>query len=120
MPKKRRKSKNSTRNLILVVVIVAVVTLGVIGWHDGLIGVTSMEDINHGDIDNGTVVTVKGEYIGDLFNVHSVRDTDGNGIAFHWDGATPAVGSMVVVRGEVTSIITLGEVTSFEAVWVFG
>ena len=118
-PKKRsRKKKRSNRNPILAIVIVAVIAIGLIAWHDGFIGRTSIADINSGDVSNGTKVTVKGEITFILFDAMTITDENGDGIVFVWDGTKPPLHSIVVVRGEVSSIITLNQVTSVEAVWV--
>ncbi len=121
-----RKKKSSRKNLYVLIVILIVVGISVVAWHDGVIGATSIQDINEGDVNTGTVVTVKGEvtaivslpilgtrvFIADL-------DDDSYGLTFEWDGDIPAVGSIVVVRGEVNSIFTLTDVTSVQVVWIF-
>ncbi len=118
MPKKKRKSGKSNKRVVLVIAVVAVIAVSVVAWHDGLIGVTSIGDINSGDVSTGTKVTVKGELTFIFQDVMTITDDDGNSLAFTWDGDKPALGSIVVVRGEVTSFITLGEVTSVDAVWL--
>ena len=42
-------------------IIVIVVGTVIVVWHNGQIGVTSIADINAGDVEIGTAVTVKGE-----------------------------------------------------------
>jgi hypothetical protein len=99
-------------------VIVAVV---IIGWHDGLIGATAIEDINSGNVSNGTVVTVKGELIYMLGNSFIVTPLEGGfqGLLFTWDGWIPPQHSIVVVTGAVSSLLTLSDVTSLRAVIIF-
>ena len=59
MPRKK-KSSSKSRN-ILVTLVVGIVAFGLIAWHDGLIGASAISEINAGNVDNGTSVTVKGE-----------------------------------------------------------
>lgn len=116
MPRKK-KGKGKT---IAIVVILLVIGLGVVAWHDGLIGATSIADINAGNVNTGTYVTVKGELTGRLGNVHTISPINGNGgLVFIWDGESPAVGSIIVVRGKVNSVFTLNEVSSVVTVWIF-
>ncbi|MHA1927232.1 MAG: hypothetical protein ACTSV2_01495, partial [Candidatus Thorarchaeota archaeon] len=89
-PKKRRKKKkSSTGKLILVVAFIAIISLGVVSWHDGIIGTTTIADINQGDVDTGTSVTIKGELIISVFNILTVSDGDGHAVAFSWEGTEP-------------------------------
>ena len=114
MPKK--KGRPMTR-IILMVVVMVIVTIGTVAWHDGLIGLTSINDINDGLVPNGTHVTVKGEVTARLGNFITIMDGP-NGLGFVWEGAS-TLNSIVVVRGVVTSFLTLGNVTSVDVVWVF-
>lgn len=116
MPKK----KGSRKKIVGAAILVLIAAVGVIAWHDGLIGVTSIADINAGNIDNGTAVSVKGELVFRAGNIHTVKSTIGDNIViFEWAGSSPPLGSIVVVRGTVSSIGTLSDVTSVEVVWVF-
>jgi len=114
MPKKKGKP---VTKIILVVVMLAIVTIGIVAWHDGLIGLTSINDINDGLVPNGTHVTVKGEVTARLGNFLTIQD-GANGLGFVWEGSS-TLNSIVVVRGVVTSILTLGNVTSVDVVWIF-
>ena len=114
MPKKKRRP---VTKIILVAAMLAIVTFGVVAWHDGLIGLTSINDINDGLVPNGTHVTVKGEVIARLGNFLTIQDGT-NGLGFVWEGAS-TLNSIVVVRGVVTSFLTLGNVTSVDVVWIF-
>ena len=116
MPKKKGGSKGKS---IAVVVILAIVIVGVLAWHDGAIGVTSMADINSGNVDIGTVVTVKGELIIRLGNQLTIQDENLNFVAFTWDGTIPPLNSIIVVTGRVTSFVTLGDVTSVRQAIIF-
>ena len=114
MPKKKGKP---VAKILLGIVLIAVVTIGVVAWHDGLIGLTSMNDINDGLVANGTHVTVKGELTGRLGNFITIND-GANVLGFVWEGAS-TLNSIVVVRGIVSSFITLSNVTSVDVVWIF-
>ena len=114
MPKKKGKS---TTKIILVVVVIAIVAIGVVAWHDGLIGLTEISDINNGTVSNGSVVAIKGEVTFRLGNAMIVSDGS-NSVGFEWEGAS-TLHSIVVVRGTVSSIITLSDVTSVDIVWIF-
>ncbi len=103
MPKK--KKGKPVAKILLVVVLIAIVTVGVLAWHDGLIGLTSINDINDGLVANGTAVTIKGEVTARLGNFITVNDGP-NFVGFFWEGSS-TLNSIVVVRGLVTSIITL-------------
>ncbi len=117
MPRKKGKSKGKAIVTVLVIIIVAV---GIVAWHDGMIGTTSIKSINDGDIDNGTEVTVKGKLTGRIGNLHSIEALDGNGgLIFVWDGNSPAIDSIIVVRGKVGSVVSLDSVSSVVTVWVF-
>ncbi len=96
--------------------VIAVVTVGVVAWHDGLIGITRVQDINNGTVSVGSSVIVKGEITFRLLNVITISD-DGNIIAFSWSGPS-TLNSIIVVRGVVESFVTLTDVTSVEVVWI--
>jgi hypothetical protein len=115
MPKKRRSSRGK---VTLAVVVIAVVAVAVIAWHDGLIGATGIADINSGDVSVGTVVTVKGELTGRLGNVHTISQGS-NFLVFIWDGTSPPIDSIIVVTGEVSSLLSLDSVTAVRQVLVF-
>lgn len=112
-----RKKKNTKRNALIVLVLIAVG--GVIAWHDGLFGITAIRDINQGELDTGTNVRIKGEVTAIVGNLMTVSDGDGHTVAFSWSGDKPALGSIVVVSGEVSSFISLSDVSSVWAVWIF-
>ncbi|MGY5853518.1 MAG: hypothetical protein RTU92_08145 [Candidatus Thorarchaeota archaeon] len=115
MPKKKR----SIVKPLGIIILVAVVAIGVVSWHDGLFDtVSSIRDINQGDIDVGTVVTIKGELIVRVGNTFTVADGP-NGVYFTWEGASPPLNSIVIVRGTVAYWLSLSDVTTFDAVWVF-
>ncbi len=117
MPKKGGSSK---RNIALLLVVVIVVTIGIIASHDGLIGTTSIADINNGNVPNGTQVVVKGELTARLGDLHTVTVLGGsNTLLFTWSGSSPSLHSIIVVRGTVSSIVTLSDVSSVDVVWVF-
>jgi hypothetical protein len=120
MPKKKKsKSKGTSRlKLIGIICVIAIIAFSFVLWHDGMIGVTSIRDINQGDFEEGTAVTIKGELIlimGDLMTVSG----DGGVIGFRWEGTKPPLNSIVVVRGIVQNAIWLRDVTSVDAVWIF-
>ncbi|MHA1247431.1 MAG: hypothetical protein ACTSPE_08915 [Candidatus Thorarchaeota archaeon] len=116
----RRKKKSSKAKAILVLIIVVVVGTVIVVWHDGEIGATSIADINAGNVKIGTAVTVKGELTARLGNLHTVTTIGGsNTVAFIWDGTSPPVGSVIIVRGQVSSPITLSNVTSVQVTWLF-
>ncbi|MBD3157394.1 MAG: hypothetical protein GF309_01275 [Candidatus Lokiarchaeota archaeon] len=112
-----RKKNNTKRNALIVLVLIAVG--GVIAWHDGLFGITAIRDINQGELDTGTNVRIKGELTAIVGNLMTVSDGDGHTVAFSWSGDKPALGSIVVVSGEVSSFISLSDVSSVWAVWIF-
>jgi len=115
MPKK--KKGRPVAKILLVIVLIAVVSVGVVAWHDGLIGLTSINDINDGLVAAGTAVTIKGEVTIILGNLLTVND-GANFVGFVWNGPAQ-LNSIVVVRGIVSSIITLQNVTSVDIVWIF-
>ncbi len=115
MPKKK-----SSKKAIGVALFIIIVAVGIVAWQDGLIGEASIADINAGNIDNGTAVTIKGKLIFRAGNLHTVKSLSGdNFVIFEWAGSSPPLDSIVVVRGVVSSIGTLSDVTSVEVVWVF-
>ncbi|MFX0053512.1 MAG: hypothetical protein ACFFAX_04350 [Promethearchaeota archaeon] len=118
MPKRKKGSKGKAFGLLFGIIILAVL---VIAWHDGVIGATSIEDINGGNVSNGTVVTVKGELIYALGNSFIVIPPSGSlqGLVFTWDGWIPPEHSIVVVTGTVSSMLTLSDVISLRAVIIF-
>jgi len=113
----RKKKGTSKTKILLVIVVIAVVTVGVVAWHDGLIGITRVQDINNGTVSVGSSVAVKGEIIIIFGNLITISD-DGNIVAFSWSGPS-TLNSIVVVRGVVGSFVTLTDVTSVEVVWIF-
>ena len=115
MPKK--KKGKPIAKILLVVMVIAVVTIGVVAWHDGLIGRTSMKDINDNLLSIGSPVTIKGEVVGRLGNWIEIHDGP-NGVVFEWTGPS-TLHSIVVVRGVVSSFISLTNVTSVDVVWIF-
>ena len=116
MPK--RKKKNSKTRIIVIVLALAVIAVVVIAWHDGLIGVTPIGDINSGQLATGTDVAIKGELtiiFGTLLTVN-----DGTGFAvFEWTGTIPPLHSTVVVQGRVSSVVTLNHVSAVRQVLLF-
>ncbi len=114
MPKKR----SSRAKVAVAVVAIALIAIVVVAWHDGLIGVTSIADINSGNVSVGTVVTVKGELTGRLGNVHTMSHGS-NFLVFTWDGTSPPINSIIVVTGEVSSLLSLDSVTAVREVLVF-
>lgn len=115
MPKK--KKGKPVAKILLVLVLVAVVTIGVVAWHDGLIGLTSINDINDGLVSIGTAVSIKGEVTIRIGNLVTVNDGL-NFVFFEWAGAS-TLNSIVVVRGAVSSLVSLSNVTSVDIVWIF-
>jgi hypothetical protein len=119
MPKKKKGS--SASKILIVIVLIAVVSIAIVGWHDGLIGATPMGDINNGTVAEGTAVTVKGEItnINTISSEITIGDTTG-GVSFHWvDAASMLLHTRVVVRGVVFSLHILTDVSSVDPVWVF-
>jgi len=113
----QKKKGKPVAKILLVVALIAIVTIGVVAWHDGLFGLTSMNDINDGLVAIGTPVSVKGEVTARLGNLITVNDGP-NGLIFEWTGAS-TLHSIVVVRGVVGSILSLANVTSVDVVWIF-
>ena len=118
MPKRKKVSKGKVFGLLFGIIIIAVI---IIAWHDGVIGATSIADINGGNVSNGTAVTVKGELIYVLGNSFIVIPPEGGfqGLLFTWEGWIPPEHSIVVVTGTVSSLVTLSDVTSLRAVIIF-
>ena len=126
MPKKK---KNSKTKLLVVIVIIALVAGAVTMYHDGLIGVTPIEDILEWDlidgfaIDDGTAVSVKGTITGINTILNWVTINDGTGsIVFEWGFADDLeVDSVVVVRGTLESVAFVRsiDVSSVQVIWLF-
>ena len=125
MPKKK---KNSKTKLLVVIVIIALVAGTVTMYHDGLIGVTPIEDILEWNlidgfaIDDGTAVSVKGTITGINTILNWVTINDGTGsIVFEWGFVDDLeVDSVVVVRGILESVgfIRGIDVSSVQVVWL--
>jgi hypothetical protein len=116
MPKKRGRSASK---ILIVIILIAVVSFAIVGWHDGLFGVTPMGDINDFTVENGTAVTVKGEITLIVLTVVTIADSTG-GVAFDWaDASSLSLHSIVVVRGVVSSFLTLSDVSSVALIWIF-
>ena len=117
--------------LLVVIVIIALVAGAVTMYHDGLIGVTPIEDILEWDIidgfaiDDGTAVSVKGTITGINTLLNWVTINDGTGsVVFEWGFADDLeVDSVVVVRGlvdtELVFLRIIGDVSSVQVVWLF-
>ncbi|MGY5860412.1 MAG: hypothetical protein RTU63_13660 [Candidatus Thorarchaeota archaeon] len=127
MPKRK---KNSKTKLLVVIVIIALVAGAVTMYHDGLIGVTPLEDIHEWNIidgfamDDGTAVSVKGRITGINTIINLVTINDGTGsLGFEWGFADDLeVDSVIVVRGIVQTlgfIRFLDDVSSVQVVWLF-
>jgi hypothetical protein len=129
MPKK--KKGKPIAKILLVVTLVAIVSLGIVAWHDGLIGITPIEDIFEGniidgfDMNDGTVVTVKGTItdVNTVLNWVTINDGTGS-IGFEWGFADDLIeNSVVVVRGtvetELAVIRYLDDISSVQVVWLF-
>jgi hypothetical protein len=114
MPKKKGRP---IAKILLGVVLIAVVAIGVTAWHDGLIGLTSINDINDGLIAIGTTVAVKGEVTLRVGNLITISHGS-NFVIINWAGAS-TLNSIVVARGVVATILTLVNVTSVDVVWFF-
>jgi len=126
MPKKK---KNSKTKLLVVIVIIALVAGTVTMYHDGLIGVTPIEDILEWNlidgfaIDDGTAVSVKGTITGINTILNWVTINDGTGsIVFEWGFVDDLeVDSVVVVRGTLESVAFVRsiDVSSVQVIWLF-
>lgn len=119
MPKKKKGS--SALKIAIVVILIVFVSIGVVAWHDGVIGATPMSKINDGTLDMNTPVTVKGEVTAIIPALHTVTiaDTTG-GVSFYWaDSDSLSLHTRVVVRGLVFSLHILYNVTSVSQVWIF-
>jgi hypothetical protein len=114
MPKKKGRP---IAKLLLGVVLIAVVAIGVVAWHDGLIGLTSINDINDGLVAIGTSVAVKGEVTLRVGNLITISQGS-NFVIINWAGAS-TLNSIVVARGVVATFLTLVNVTSVDVVWFF-
>lgn len=115
MPKKKGKSSGK---IIIGIILVAVIAVAILGWHDGLFGVTPIENINNFSVDNGTAVTIKGEITLIFGDLVTISDSTGS-LGFTWaDSGSLSLHSIVVVRGVVSSFITLTDVSSVALVWL--
>ena len=115
MPKK--KTGGSATKTLIVVVLIAIAAVGLIAWHDGVLGITPMGDINSMTVDSGTIVRVMGEIT--VINGTQILLADGTGrCIFTWAGPS-TLNSIVVVNGVVQSANFLYLVSSVEAVWIF-
>ena len=92
MPKK----KGTSRGKILIgIILILVVGIAVLGWHDGLFGVTPIENINNFSVDNGTAVTVKGEITLIFGDLVTIQDDTGS-LGFTWaDSGSLTMGASV-------------------------
>ncbi|MFW9917969.1 MAG: hypothetical protein ACFFED_00040 [Candidatus Thorarchaeota archaeon] len=126
MPKKK---KSSNSKLPVAVLVVALVACAIIILHDGLVGVTPIEDILEFDIidgfdmDDGTVVTVKGTITSITGDWVVINDGTGS-IGFEWDAADDLTeDTVVVVRGVVDTTLLvvriLSDVSSVQPIWLF-
>lgn len=113
MPK---KGKSTVKILVIVVTVIAVASLVVVAYHDGLIGVTPMGDINNLIVSSGAV-TVKGEITSIVGTTIQVYDGTG-GLQFEWAGPA-TLHSIVVVRGVISSAYFLYLVSAVDVVWIF-
>ena len=93
-----RKKKSSTKMIIIVVVIIAIGGLGIVAWHDGLIGSTPLEQMNNLTVSSGAV-TVRGNITAIAGTTITLHDGTGT-VLFEWAGPA-TVGTIVVVRGEI-------------------
>ena len=114
MPKKKGKP---VTKILIGVVLIAIVAFAFVGWHDGLLGITPLGDINNLSVDSGTTVRVRGEIT--VILLGSITLTDGTGgVIFLWSGHA-TLNSIVVVTGVVQSAQILHQVSSVEVVWIF-
>ena len=126
MPKKKKSSKTK---FLVVIVIIVLVAGAVTMYHDGLIGVTPIEDILEWNlvdgfaIDDGTAVSVKGTITGINTLLNWVTINDGTGsVVFEWGFADDLeVDSVVVVRGTLESVVFVRtiDVSSVQVIWLF-
>lgn len=115
MPKKKGKPIGK---VIIVVVLIAVVSFGVIAWHDGLFGITPMGDINNLTVSSGTNVRMKGEVTAIVGSL--VTASDGTGVVvFTWGGAI-TLNAKIVITGIVGSAHIMQSVSAVDTVWIFG
>ncbi len=125
MPKKKKGSNSKTIGAVLLVALIAV---GIVIIHDGMVGVTAIEDILEFDIvdgfamNDGTAVTVKGEITNIAGDWVTINDGTGS-ISFEWNDAdTLEEGMVVVVRGETDTqlvIFRIIDASSVQVVWLF-
>lgn len=114
MPKKKGKP---VTKILIVVVLIAIISVGVVGWHDGILGTTPCGDINDLSVDSGTTVRVRGEITIILLTAITLSDGTG-GVIFQWAGPA-TLNSIVVVTGVVQSAHFLHLVSSVDVVWIF-
>ena len=126
MPKKK---KGSNSKIIAAVLLIALVACAIVVYHDGLVGITPIEDIlefdiiNGFDMDDGTDVTIKGTITSIIGDWVVVNDGTGS-IGFEWNAADDLQeDTVVVVRGttDTTLLVVriLSDVTSVQPVWIF-
>ncbi|MHA2064057.1 MAG: hypothetical protein ACXABY_06720 [Candidatus Thorarchaeota archaeon] len=109
--------------------IVLVLALSITIWHDGMFRDTSIRDINAGEVEIGSVVTVKGpmytskSQLADYrISVYIDRIYIGDQlpqVSFLWNGDVPANRTIVIVTGTLNSIHSLVNVTYFQPAWLF-
>ncbi len=115
MPKKKGKPIGK---ILIVVVLIVVVSFGVIGWHDGLFGITPMGDINNLTVSSGTTVRMKGEVTAIVGSLVTASDGTG-GVVFTWDGPI-TLNAKIVITGVVGSAHVMQSVSAVDTVWIFG
>ena len=113
MPK---KNKFPTKYILVVVVIVAVTGIGVVAWHDGLIGSTPLGSINDLTVSSGPMV-VHGQITAIVETLIMLNDGTST-VKFAWAGPA-TLDPFVVVREQVSSAYFLYLVSSVEPVWFF-
>jgi NADH:ubiquinone oxidoreductase subunit 3 (subunit A) len=92
--------------------------LSFVAYHDGVFGVTSIQDISDGNVPSGTIVRVRGELT--WSSSSQLFITDGtNSLYVAWTGTIPPLHSLLIVVGEVSSTSSLTNVQSVEVVWLF-
>ncbi|MFX1537542.1 MAG: hypothetical protein ACFFDI_25345 [Promethearchaeota archaeon] len=110
-------SRRSTGLILVIIVVVAVVSIGVIAWHDGIIGTTPMGEINNLNVPGGTVVRLKGEISG--ISGTSITAHDATGVvSFTWSGSL-TLNSIVVITGVVGSAHVMQSVSAVDPIWIF-
>ncbi|MHA1905569.1 MAG: hypothetical protein ACW968_16390 [Candidatus Thorarchaeota archaeon] len=120
-------------NKCAVTMVVLVLALFITIWHDGMFRDTSIRDINAGEVEIGSVVTIKGPMYterGDIYSqladyrisVYVARIYVGDQlpqVSFFWSGDVPANRTIVIVTGTLNSIHSLVNVTYFQPAWLF-